>query len=97
MSLIGLGVANFILGDYGRSARALARALEQQPSRAWPHRFLTAAAMHAGAHDEARHSLASLRRHFPDLTVSWCAQSDALHAEARGRVLEGLARAGLPR
>jgi AraC-like DNA-binding protein/Flp pilus assembly protein TadD len=97
MSLIGLGVANFILGDYQRSARALARALEQQPSRAWPHRFLTAAAMHAGAHAEARRSLASLRRHFPDLTVSWCAQSDALHAEARGRVLEGLARAGLPR
>lgn len=97
MSLIGLGVANFILGDYGRSARALARALEQQPSRAWPHRFLAAAAMHAGAHDEARRSLASLRRHFPDLTVGWCARSDALHAEARGRVLEGLARAGLPR
>jgi AraC-like DNA-binding protein/tetratricopeptide (TPR) repeat protein len=97
MSLIGLGVANFILGDYGRSARALARALEQQPTRAWPHRFLTAAAFHAGAHGEAQRSLASLRRHFPDLTVSWCAQSDALHAEARGRVLEGLARAGLPR
>ena len=97
MSLIGLGVATFILGDYGRSARVLARALEQQPSRAWPHRFLTAAAMHAGAHDEARRSLATLRRCFPDLTVGWCAQSDALHAEAKGRVLEGLARAGLPR
>ena len=61
MSLIGLGVANFICGDYGRSARALSRALEQQPSRAWPHRFLTAAAMHAGAHDEARRSLTSLQ------------------------------------
>lgn len=97
MSLIGLGVANFILGDYQRSARALARAVALQPSRAWPHRFLTAAAMHAGAHREARHSLKSLRRSFPDLTVSWCAQSDALHLEARGRVLEGLVRAGLPR
>ena len=97
MSLIGLGVANFICGDYGRSARALARGLEQQPSRAWPHRFLTAAAMHAGANDEARRSLTSLRRHFPDLTVTWCAQSDALHPEARDRVLDGLARAGLPR
>lgn len=96
MSLIGLGVANFILRDYGRSARALARALDLQPSRAWPHRFLAAAAMHAGAHDEARRSLAALRRSFPDLTVTACAQSDALHPEARNRVLEGLARAGLP-
>jgi AraC-like DNA-binding protein/Flp pilus assembly protein TadD len=97
MSLIGLGIANFILGDYQRSARALARALDLQPSRAWPHRFLTAAAMHAGAQSEARRSLELLRRSFPDLTVSWCAQSDALHLEARGRVLEGLLRAGLPR
>jgi hypothetical protein len=29
--------------------------------------------------------------------VDWCAQSDALHREAKHRVLEGLARAGLPR
>ncbi|MDB5373455.1 MAG: hypothetical protein JWP04_2097 [Belnapia sp.] len=97
MSLIGLGVANFILGDYQRSARALAHAMELQPSRAWPHRFLTAAAMHAGAHGRAQRSLDALRRSFPDLTVSWCAQSDALHPEARARVLEGLTRAGLPR
>ena len=97
MGLIQLGVANFLLGDYARSARALSRALDQQPSRAWPHRFLTAAATHAGAHEEARRSLASLRRSFPDLTVDWCARSEALHPEARDRVLEGLARAGLPR
>lgn len=97
MSLIGLGVANFICGDYGRSARALSRGLDLQPSRAWPHRFLTAAAMHAGATEVAQRSLTALMRHFPDLTVDRCAQSDALHAEARGRVLSGLARAGLPR
>ncbi len=97
ISLIGLGVAHFILGEYSRSARALARALELQPARAWPYRFLTAAAMHAGAHEEARRSLASLRRSFPDLTVEWCARSVALHPEAKERVLAGLARAGLPR
>jgi AraC-like DNA-binding protein len=97
MATIGLGIAKFIIGDYARSARALSRAVEQQPSRGWPYRFLTAAAVHAGAHEEARRSLASLRRCFPDLTVDQCAQSDALHREARVRVLEGLARAGLPR
>jgi hypothetical protein len=53
--------------------------------------------MHAGAHEEARRSLASLRRAFPDLTVEWCARSVALHPEAKERVLNGLARAGLPR
>lgn len=97
IALIGLGIARFILGDYGGSARTLTRALERQPARAWPHRFLTAAALHAGVGDEARRSLASLRRAFPDLTVDRCAQAVALHPEAQGRVLDGLARAGLPR
>lgn len=97
MALIGLGIARFILGDYPRSARVLARALALQPSRAWPHRFLTAAAVHAGRHDEAQRSLVSLRRAFPDLTVDQCARSDMLHAEAKERMLDGLARAGLPR
>jgi Flp pilus assembly protein TadD len=96
MALIGLGIAKFILGDYPRSARMLTRALDLQPTRAWPHRFLTAAAMHAGAHDDARRSLVLLRRSFPDLTVDQCAQSDVLHAEAKERMLDGLARAGLP-
>jgi hypothetical protein len=97
MALIGLGIARFMLRDYARSARALARALHQQPSRVWPHRFLAAAAVHAGAQEEARRSLAALRRAFPDLTVDQCARSDVLHVEAKERVLEGLARAGLPR
>jgi tetratricopeptide (TPR) repeat protein len=97
IALIGLGIANFIQGDYARSARALSCALERHPTRAWPYRFLTAAALHAGAPGEAQRALASLRRCFPDLTVGWCAQSDVLQAEAKVRVLDGLARAGLPR
>jgi AraC-like DNA-binding protein len=96
MSLIGLGVASFIVADYPRSCRALSRALSLQPSRVWPYRFLTAAAMHAGAREEAQRSLAPLRRCFPDLTVDRCAQSGVLQPEALGRVLDGLARAGLP-
>ncbi len=96
MALIGLGIARFILRDYGRSARALTRALELQPARVWPHRFLAAAAMHADAPEAARRSLTALRRGFPDLTLTACAQADALHPDARSRVLDGLARAGLP-
>jgi hypothetical protein len=86
-----------VAGDYAQSARLLTRALEQQPTRAWPYRFLTAAACHAGARDAAQRALLALRRAFPDLTVDLCARSDALHAEALQRVLEGLSKAGLPR
>ena len=96
MALIQIGIAELALGRFGPSARALSRALDAQPFRAWPHRFLVAAAWHAGAHAEARRSLAMLRSSFPDLTVEQCERSDALHAKAKALVLDGLARAGLP-
>jgi AraC-like DNA-binding protein len=96
LALIGFGMASFILKDYARSARALSRALEQQPSRAWAYRFLTAAAMHTGAQQTAQRSLLSLQRAFPDLTLDWCARSGVLHRGALTRVLDGLAKAGLP-
>ncbi|MBR0665501.1 helix-turn-helix domain-containing protein [Roseomonas hellenica] len=97
MAMIQLGIAEFVLGNYPRAARVLARALDQQPFRAWPNRFLTAAAMHAGAGQQAERSLASLRRAFPDLTLGLCERADALQPEAKHRLLDGLARAGLPR
>ena len=96
LTLVGLGVASFIVADYPRSRRALSRAPSLQPSRAWLYRFLTAAAMHAGAREEDRRSLTALRHCFTDLTVERCAQSDVLQPEASGRVLDGLARAELP-
>lgn len=97
MALIGLGIARFVAGDYAHSARLLARAVEEQPNRAWPYRFLTAAAVHAGARDASQRAMLALRRAFPDLTVDQCARSGVLHPEALRRVLEGLSLAGLPR
>ncbi len=96
IALVGLGIARFIAGDYGRSARLLTRAVEQRPSLGWPYRFLTAAAVHSGTDAAAQRSLLSLQRAFPDLTIERCWRSDALHADALRRVIEGLAEAGLP-
>lgn len=95
LAMVGLGIARFSAGDYPRSARLLGRAVELRPSRGWPYRFFTAAAVHAGSVETSRRSLLSLQRAFPDLTVTRCA-SDALHQDALGRVLDGLAQAGLP-
>ncbi|WP_144185689.1 helix-turn-helix domain-containing protein [Elioraea rosea] len=95
-TLFGLGVATFMVGDYGRSARLLARVLQRNPSHVWQNRFLTAAAMHAGAATEARRSLTTLRHAYPDLTVDRLRRSGVLAPEALERLLSGLARAGLP-
>lgn len=96
-ALLGMGVATFMLGDYPRSARLLTRVLERHTARAWPHRFLTAASMRAGAPVAARRSLTALRHAYPDLTVGRLARSAMLPAEPISRVLDSLADAGLPR
>lgn len=95
-AMFGLGVATFITHDYPRAARILTRVLERHRPRAWQHRFLAAAAMHAGAAAEARRSLTTLRHAYPDLTVERLRRSGVLHHEALGRVLDALADAGLP-
>jgi hypothetical protein len=96
MALIGLGLSRVLLGADARSARTLHRALEQLPSRAGVYRFLTAAAAPAGAQATARGSLLLLQRAVPDLPLERCARAGVLHPSGLARVLDGLARAGLP-
>lgn len=97
LSLVGIGMARFIAEDYPRAARAFARALDLRPSLAWVNRLLAAAAIEAGATEAARRSVAALERAFPDITVSQVGRSLMLDPLTLDRMLDGLARAGLPR
>jgi AraC-like DNA-binding protein/Flp pilus assembly protein TadD len=94
----GLGVARFIAGDFARSARSLAAAMQLRPAMVWGNHFLVPAAMHTGATAEARRALIVLRRASPDLTVDLCARAKiSWDLAAKDWLLDGLARAGLPR
>lgn len=96
LSMVGIGVASFATGDYARSARMLSRALARQPTLQWAHRYLTPAAIHAGANVAARHSLDALRRAFPELRIADFCRFDIMQGEVLARMQEGHARAGLP-
>jgi AraC-like DNA-binding protein/Tfp pilus assembly protein PilF len=97
MALVGIGTSLLAAGEHGRAARAFSRALATRPTLTWVNRMLTAAAIHGGATAEARRSLLALQRAFPDITVSQIGRSMVLDPATMDRLLDGLARAGLPR
>jgi AraC-like DNA-binding protein/tetratricopeptide (TPR) repeat protein len=69
-SLVGIGCAHFNAGRYRDAADWQERALLEHPSAAWVHRTLCPAYVLAGAESAGRNSLAALREHYPELTVS---------------------------
>jgi len=69
-SLIGIGCAHFYAGRYREAAHWQERALIEHPSAVWVHRTMCPAYVLAGAAPEARRSLATLREHYPDLTIA---------------------------
>jgi AraC-like DNA-binding protein/TolB-like protein len=69
-SMVGIGCALFIAGQYAEGAQWQERALAEHPSASWVHRTLCPAHVLAGQAPQARRSLGALRQHYPDLTVS---------------------------
>ncbi|KRR03480.1 hypothetical protein CQ12_25985 [Bradyrhizobium jicamae] len=69
-SMVGVGCALFIAGQYAEGAQWQERALAEHPSASWVHRTLCPAYVLAGQGPQARRSLGALRQHYPDLTVS---------------------------
>ena len=69
-SMVGIGCALFIAGQYAEGAQWQERALAEHPSASWVHRTLCPAYVLAGQAPQARRSLGALRQHYPDLTVT---------------------------
>lgn len=91
-----LGMTAFINGDYPGAARLFTRALDRQPGRLWPHRFLAASLAHMGERSAARRSVDVVRRGFPECGLELFARSATLHPQTVARVLDGLEAAGMP-
>jgi AraC-like DNA-binding protein/tetratricopeptide (TPR) repeat protein len=69
-SMVGIGCAHFGAGRYVEAAQWHQRALIEHPSATWIHRTMCPAYVLIGAESEALRSVAALREHYPELTVS---------------------------
>lgn len=96
-SMVGLGCAHFEINRYADAADWQQRALIEHPSASWIHRTMCPAYVLAGAHSEARRSVAALRKHYPELTVSSVQQGmPPLPQSYCDLVFDTLNSAGLP-
>jgi len=96
LTVIGMGSAHFAAGRYDRAAAWVRDGVARYPDSFWASRITAASAAHAGARDEARRIVRSIRRRDPDLTVSEARAAWPFPASFMDRLGDGLARAGLP-
>jgi len=96
-SMVGIGCANFAVGNYPEAAQWQQRALAERPSASWVHRTLCPAYVLAGARSEAGRSLGALRQQYPQLTLSEVQKGmPPLPQAYRHLVLDALHGIGLP-
>jgi hypothetical protein len=69
--------------------------LVEQPKAVTIHRLLAPASALAGDPDRTKHSLLTLQRQFPDLTISQIVEALPLTRSHLARRAEGLEQAGL--
>lgn len=91
----GLGCAYLGLHNYGEAARWLMRAVVEHPPAAWAHRVLGPVHLLAGNRTQAQHSLAVVKRLYPDATASQCSSAAPLPLADRDRIADGLESMGL--
>src|SRR6202045_3521677 len=92
---LGIAAAHFEAARYDDAARWFTRGLAEHPSAVWANRFRAPAYALAGRHDEARRSVADLRRCYPDLTIADVRSALPHTPSFLDRVIEGLEAAGL--
>jgi TolB-like protein len=96
-TFVGTGCAHFHAGRYVEAAYWQERALVARPSAAWVHRTLCPAYVLGGFKTDAGRSLAALRGHYPELTVSQLPQGlPPLPPTFGDRVMGSLESIGLP-
>jgi AraC-like DNA-binding protein len=97
LAFIGIGCAQFIAGRYDRAARWAQDGLDASPDSIWGARVVAAAAVRAGATDDARRTVRELLRKDPGLTARVARRAWPFPPKVMDRLADGLEAAGLPR
>lgn len=95
-SFAGIGSAHFSAGRYEAAAFWLQRAVQEHPGLWWANRSLSVAQLRLGNRLKALDSLATLRRHCPDMTVGQVTAAVPFGEVFLNRLGEGLSTLGLP-
>lgn len=95
-NLVGIGSAHFNAGRYDSAAFWLRKALLEKPGMWWANRSLSVSYLRSGDRLKALHSLDTLRRFCPDLTVGQVMTAVPFGPDFLDRLGEGLNDLGLP-
>jgi AraC-like DNA-binding protein/tetratricopeptide (TPR) repeat protein len=94
---MALGSAHFYAGRNSEAVHSFERAIREHPSALWAESITCPAYMLCGRKAAARHSLASLQRSNPELTIARVLDGFSFFPEHfRNRIADGLEGAGLP-
>jgi TolB-like protein len=96
MFLGGIAVSHYLAGRFQEALRYSSELLRLRPGFQGAQRLRCASLAQLGRLDEARESLAALRREQPELSVEWIRRSVPYQtSELMERFLEGMRKAGL--
>lgn len=96
-AMMYIGMANVILGNYEDAANWARDSLDLPNQSFWSNIVLTSALGHLGNGPEAMLSFEELRKRKPGFTRDFVEKTSTLDvAEDRARLIEGLAKAGVP-
>ena len=95
-ALVGIGAAYFAKGQCDEAAQWIEKGLRERPDAVWSYRLLTAAYAEADRLEEAKQAAARYLEAYPDMTVSKAIEATPPSSPLRGRIADGLRKAGLP-
>lgn len=92
---VGIAAAHYMADRFAEAVKWARQAVELRPGYIGGHRILCASLAQAGALDEAKATMETVRRLQPNISIAWLRQSLPYSPEPMERFLDGLRKAGL--
>jgi TolB-like protein/lipopolysaccharide biosynthesis regulator YciM len=91
----GVAICHYFARRFAEAAAAARKAMQQRSGFTAGHRIYVASLAQAGRNDEARTELARMKEAHPDFSIAWIEKHVPYTANAMGRFVEGMRKAGL--
>ena len=91
----GVAICHYFAGRFAEAIAAARKAMQQRSGFTAGQRIYIASLAQAGRNDEARTELARLKEAHPDFSIAWIEKNVPYTANAMGKFVEGMRKAGL--